>query len=311
MELDGIIPIIPTPFREDEAIAWDWLPGLIDFACAAGACAVCLPAYGSEFYKLSEDERLDLVAAAARHARGRLPVIAQVNHPSLREAVRLARMALDRGASAIGTAVPRLFAVSHQDIYAYLDGLLREIPAPFVIQDFNPGGPTIPVDLAARLHAAHPHFRYLKLEEPLMGAKVHAIREATGGTLGVLEGWGGMYTLELAPEGIAGVVPGLALTDLLERVFRLARTGRRAEAFPIFAGILPQILYSLQNLELFHHAEKRLLAARGVLPGVAVRALRYTPTAAENEYLDFVNGRVVALLDLLGMPRDPRGGGAA
>jgi dihydrodipicolinate synthase/N-acetylneuraminate lyase len=38
--IDGIVPILPTPFHEDESIAWEELGALVDFAVAAGACAV-------------------------------------------------------------------------------------------------------------------------------------------------------------------------------------------------------------------------------------------------------------------------------
>src|SRR5262249_39113682 len=78
-----------------------------------------------------------------------------------------------------------------------------------LIQDFNPGGPTVNADFARALVQDCPNFRYLKLEEPLMAPKVRAIREATGDQVGVLEGWGGMYMLDLIPAGICGVMPGL------------------------------------------------------------------------------------------------------
>ena len=53
-EIDGIIPIIPTIFDQKERIDWAALDSLLDFACGIDVCAVCLPAYASEFYKLSD-----------------------------------------------------------------------------------------------------------------------------------------------------------------------------------------------------------------------------------------------------------------
>lgn len=303
--IDGVVPILPTPFRSDDEIDFESVGPLIRFARAAGACAVCLPAYASEFYKLDDGERLALVRAAVEHADGNLPVIAQANSPSLKHVIASARQALDAGAAAVCTAVPRLFAVGEPALYDYFDRLLGEIRAPYVIQDFNPGGSSLSVDFIARLHRAHPHFCYVKLEEPMLAMRIGAIHEATSGGVGVLEGWGGMYTLDLGPAGVAGVVPGLALTDLLRRVFELARAGRREEAAPVFEGILPQILFSLQNMELFHHAEKRLLVARGVLREAHVRRLAMHVSDHDAAYIDFLNGRVLALLQHLGLPRNP------
>src|SRR5437879_3592716 len=95
----------------------------------------------------------------------------------------------------------------------------RSFSLPVLIQDFNPGGATVGADFAARLVQAADNFRYLKLEEPMMGAKVRAIRAATGGQVGVFEGWGGMYLLALIGDGICGAIPGLAVCDWFTRVF--------------------------------------------------------------------------------------------
>jgi 2-keto-3-deoxy-L-arabinonate dehydratase len=303
--INGVMPVIPTPFRENEEIAWESLASMIAFARAAGACAVCLPAYASEFYKLSDNERLRLIEESVRCAGGAIPVVAQVNAPSLGQAIPMAKAATDLGASAIATAVPRLFAIPEDDLYDYFDRFLGAVKLPFIVQDFNPGGATVSVAFVARLHRAHPHFQYLKLEEPMMAGKAAAVRQATEDGVKVLEGWGGMYLLDLVPTGIAGVVPGLGPVDLLDRVFRLAKAGRREEASPLFEAVLPQIVYSLQNLELYHHAEKRLLQARGVLDTVVVRRPRMTLSNHEAAHIDFVNRRILALLDQFGMPRNP------
>ena len=302
LHIDGIVPIIPTPFDETEAIAWADLDRLIDFAIEARACAVCLPAYASEFYKLSEQERLEVVRRAVLRAAGRIPVIAQVNYPSSRLAIEAAARAIEAGASAIASAAPRMFALADQDIIRYFSAILESIDVSFMLQDFNPGGPSLSVSALAELNAKYPHFCYVKLEEPRLASKVEAIREATGGRLGVLEGWGGMYTLELVAAGIAGVVPGLGLTDLLHRVFHLAKSGRGREAQPIFEAVLPQIVFSLQNLELFHHAEKLLLRDRGVLSNTTVRSAALRLTQHDLDYISFLNDRIVRVAGQQGLP---------
>ena len=118
VRVNGVVPIIPTPFNAQEQIDWPSLQRLVDFACAAGACALCLPAYASEFYKLSERERLRLVAEAVQQTAGRIPVFAQVNWVSVPQAVETARRAQEAGASAIAAAVPRIFAFSEDDLAA-------------------------------------------------------------------------------------------------------------------------------------------------------------------------------------------------
>jgi 4-hydroxy-tetrahydrodipicolinate synthase len=305
MKLDGIVPIIPTPFDAEEQIDWQSLRQLLDFACSIDVSAICLPAYASEFYKLVEDERRKVIALAAEHVASRTPVIAQANSVSALQAADLARFAQGAGATAIGVAVPRQFAVRDQDLLRYFDRILCAIDIPLLIQDFNPGGPTVSTEFVTQLHRMHPHFRWVKLEEPMMAARVQAIVDATAGEVDVLEGWGGMYLLELVNAGICGVMPGLGPADLLARTYRLAKGGRMQEAYDIFQGLVPQIVFSLQSMELYHHAEKRLLAARGIIGESRVRDLRMDLAAHDAEHIDFLNANILALLDRLKMPRCP------
>jgi len=276
---------------------------LVEFAVRAGAGAICLPAYASEFYKLSDEERAGVVEAAIEQASGRIPVVAQVNAPSSTAARRAARLAEEMGASAVNIGTPRLFALPEEDLGRYFRTVLDGIGIPAIIQDFNPGGPTLSAGFIAQLHRACPQFRYVKLEEAMLAGKVRAILEATGGEVGVIEGWGGMYLIELVRAGICACMPGLALTDLLARVFHLAGERREVEAYEVLQGVLPQIVYSLQNLELFHHAEKLLLQARGVLESPVVRDSTLTPSADDLNHIAFLNARVLELLDRLGMPK--------
>jgi dihydrodipicolinate synthase/N-acetylneuraminate lyase len=305
LRVNGIVPIIPTPFTVEEQVDWPSLRRLVDFACAAGACAMCLPAYASEFYKLSERERLRLVAEAVEQASGRVPVFAQVNFVSLAQAVETARHAQKAGASAIAAAVPRMFAFGEPDLLLYFDRLLSAIDVPLLIQDVNPSGPTVTPRFVFELHRAHPHFRWIKLEEPMMSSKVTAILEVTNGEVGVLEGWGGMYMLDLIPAGICGVMPGLAVSDLLAKVFQLAAKDDMVGAHKIHEAILPQIVLSLQHMELFHHAEKRLLVARGILQEAVVRQLTLSLDMHVEERISFLNGQILALLDRLELPHNP------
>ena len=92
--ISGVVPIVPTPFVPgSEDIDTAALRRLVDFAVDAEAAAICLPAYGSEFYKLTDQERLDVVEVAVDQAGGRLPVMAQCNHGSAQGAAALARRA--------------------------------------------------------------------------------------------------------------------------------------------------------------------------------------------------------------------------
>jgi 2-keto-3-deoxy-L-arabinonate dehydratase len=300
-EIDGVVPIIPMPFDTNEEIDETALRGLVDFAVICGVRAICLPAYGSEFYKLSDQERARVVEIAVNQAAGRLLVIAQSNHGSSRVALSIARANVAAGADLIALAVPRLFPLGEDDLLRYLAPVLNAVAVPSLVQDFNPGGPTISVNFVVRLLAECPNLRYLKLEEPLSAPKVAAIREATEDRVGILEGWGGLFMMELIPAGICGLMPGLGMADFLNQTFFLRKQGNSADAFDLYEKALPHITFSLQNMELYLYTEKRLLKARGLISNATSRNANFSPDPLTVRYVDELNERLIRAMKNAGL----------
>ena len=295
--LYGVVPIIPTPFTGQEDIDEAALRDLIEFAISAKVEAVCLPAYASEFYKLTDVEKLRVVKIAVEQSAGRIKIVAQSNHPSLKVAKQLAQANVAAGADFISLAVPRIFGLPESSLKDFLSGFFESIPqTPVLIQDFNPGGASLSVRLIRELSDQHPNFKYLKLEEPLCAPKFEDIIQTTQGKIGVLEGWGGLYMLELIPIGVVGVMPGLAVADILQNVFLLRKDKQDQKAFDLFEKVMPQIFFSLQNMEMFHYAEKELLMARGVLKNSIARKASYNPDPSSIAYIKELNERILKLV---------------
>ncbi len=297
-KIEGVVPIIPTPFHKDETIDYDALASCVRFACDASLSAVCLPAYAGEFYKLSEAERRKVIETAIAARKGKTLVIAQSNHPALLHAKEIAHANEAMGADMISFALPRIFAIPEADLFTYARGICEAVSIPVLIQDFNPGGRTIGPEFCRQLLDACPNFRYAKLEEPLLGPKLLAIRQATQDRIGVLEGWGGMYMMELMEPGICGLIPGLALADLLQKAWQLGKSGQKSRATDLFERLLPQIMFSLQNMELFLWMEKDLLVRRGIIPRASayVRSATITPDEHTWRHALELNERIVSLV---------------
>jgi 4-hydroxy-tetrahydrodipicolinate synthase len=147
------------------------------------------------------------------------------------------------------------------------------------------------------LRKDYSNFKYLKLEEPLCAPKFEEIIKTTQDKVGIFEGWGGLYTMELVPVGIRGVMPGLGVADILQKVFTLRQNGESQKAFEIFERVMPQIFFSLQNMELFHYAEKELLMARGILRNSIARRAAYMPDESSIKYIRELNQRIVKLVE--------------
>jgi 2-keto-3-deoxy-L-arabinonate dehydratase len=300
-ELSGVVPIVPIPFDRRESVDEQELRSLVEFAANKGFTGICLPAYGSEFYKLSDEERILVVQVAVQQAAGRLLVVAQSNHGSSRVALRMACKHVENGADVISVAVPRTFVLNDDDLLRFLEPILNGVNVPTLVQDYYPTGTAIGTNFVSRLSAECPGFQYLKLEEPQLAPKVVAIRSATKEKIRVLEGMAGLYLMELVPAGIAGVMPGLAIADALNVVFTLRAAGKAEEAFGIYETLLPFIVFSLQNFELWLYCEKRLLQARGLMASPRSRNASLSPDPHTVRYVDLLTHRVMHALEKAGL----------
>ncbi len=139
------------------------LRSLIDFAVSCGVEAVCLPAYASEFYKLTDEEKLLVVKIAVEHAAGRVKIVAQCNHPSLKQAVWLAEANVKAGADVVSLAVPRIFSLPDDSLTAYLSEFLQSIPdTPVLIQILTSADRLSVSTLSASLMEKNPNLKYLR-----------------------------------------------------------------------------------------------------------------------------------------------------
>ena len=110
----GVVPVLPIPFDDHEEIDEPALRRLVDFAVSCKVKAVCLPMYGSEYYKLSDEERTRVVSITVDQAAKRLLVIGNCAHGSARMALSFGQANVKSGADMISAKQPGGIAPSHQ-----------------------------------------------------------------------------------------------------------------------------------------------------------------------------------------------------
>jgi 2-keto-3-deoxy-L-arabinonate dehydratase len=300
--LAGVLPVLPTPFTPNDEVDFAALNRLVDFAAACQVRTVVTPAFGSEFYKLDAAERLKVIeTVVARSAMRGLHVVVQCNHATPRVAAKLAAEARHFGASAVATALPRAFAVSTAQLFDYACRVCGATDLPIIIHDWNPNGVAVDAGFFIELHQRCDNFRMAKLEDPGIGGVVRTISGETCGRVGVLSGWAGSYAVQLFEAGLAGLMPGLALADVFVEIWLRLRSGDKAAALALFCEISPYLQFSLQTFEQFHHAEKRLLAAREVLTGAAVRQVTIDLDPDADNYLQLLTERLMITLESKGL----------
>lgn len=268
-QLRGVVPVLCTPFRDDESLDEDGLLAEIEFAAAQGASAICAPAFGSEFYKLSDGERMRVAELLARHSR--VPAVINCGAGSLTTTAAFCTHAASVGAAAIMVAPPSAVPLGADEVRRFYESVCRDVRLPLLLQDSDFSGAGLPLELFVRLSDQFPQFLFAKLENPLAGTKCRRIIELTNGKVQVLYGWGGMRLFDGLDHGATGIMPGAAMTRLYVRIMELYQSGSTAEAQNLFEKLLPLLVFSLQHLELFISMEKRMLTRLGVLNSARLR----------------------------------------
>ena len=287
--LTGVLPVLPTPFSTDDEVDVQAIGKLIAFAASSGVRTIVTPAFGSEFYKLDGAERQKVIETAVAHATPLgLKVVVQCNHTTPRGAQRLAADANRLGAAAVATALPRAFAASEGQLMDYARCVCDATSVPVIVQDWNPTGHCADAGFFIDLNRHCKNFRMAKLEEPSIGPIVQTIKAQSGGRVGVLCGWGGIYTVQLFAAGISGIMPGLALADIFVNIWDRLCAGDSHAAMSRFVQLTAYLAFSLQTFEQFHHAEKRLLMRRGALASAHVRPVTIDLDSHSSAYLDIL-----------------------
>jgi 4-hydroxy-tetrahydrodipicolinate synthase len=92
-------------------------------------------------------------------------------------------------------------------------------------------------------------------------------------------------------------MPNLGIADVLAQVWTLAVQNHPDQAADLFERVLPQMLFGLQNPEMYLLFEKRLLVERGVLSDSTMLPISFSPSAELVARGDFLNRRVAAILE--------------
>src|SRR4028119_2225456 len=116
--LRGVVPILVTPFGEDDQIDETGLRNLVDFNLAAGVHGLGV-ALGSEIFKLSEPEREHVTRIVVDQVRGRVPVVINTGAAGTDLAVHYSRMAARNGADMLMVIPPSFMPASADEVREY------------------------------------------------------------------------------------------------------------------------------------------------------------------------------------------------
>jgi dihydrodipicolinate synthase/N-acetylneuraminate lyase len=239
----GIFVIPQTPFDESGELALDDLRRLIDFCVESGAHGIVYPVMASEFFVLSDAERLQLtpiVVERVRRVNPRCPVVVGVAGNCTQSAVALARAAQEAGADAVIAMPPYVQKYRDADVFRYFEAIDKVVTVPIFIQNAGVAAQGVKnlLDLARQVE----HVHFLKEEVAPALHNISAVVDAAEPEVwGV---FGGMNAQDLFQElrrGAKGNMPGAPFTDLWVRWFDLWDAGQHDAAEALHRRLQPLI----------------------------------------------------------------------
>ncbi|MEW5817023.1 MAG: 4-hydroxy-tetrahydrodipicolinate synthase [Spirochaetota bacterium] len=175
-DVRGVIPALVTPFTKNDQVDLKGVEAITRFLVDNGVHAL-MPVGGTgEFPHLLREEKRDVVAAVARVAKGKIPIIPGTAACSTKEVILLSNEAFDAGADAVIVTAPYYFKLPESSIVQHYKTIAKNISCPLIVYN-NPlytGNPMSPPLMAELLNITN--IIGVKQSSPDMGQLVEMIR---------------------------------------------------------------------------------------------------------------------------------------
>lgn len=298
--LHGVVPIVVTPFDRQDRVDEESLRRLVDFTIDAGVHGLGI-ALGSEISKLTDDERILVLATIVDQARGRVPVMMNTGTVATRTAVRYSRQAEQAGATAVICTSPGS-GLPQEEVRDYFASISGAVHVPVIIQDTSENH--VPPALLRQLGESCEHVRYAKVESAPPAQRVSEAVAACGDRVGIFGGAGGGALLQELRRGSIGTMPWPSMPAPFVEVWTAWWAGDRERAQRVFdKKILPVLRLAAGGLGVGHRVHKELLRRQGVIACAEVRRPAAAPDPATWEELN-------ETCELLGFGSGRESGGA-
>jgi len=294
--LEGVYPIVATPFRPDGAPDLADLARLVDWIVRAGVDGIVFPGVASEFETLKPDERRVLVEAVAKANAGRVPFVVGVSSADAATSEALAKHATSVGAAAVMAMLPPALKDAPDAQVDYYRRIAATGVAIILQNAPPPAGCGLAPERVAEIVAAVPGVAYVKEETLPCGQRITKLAAlAPKGLRGIFGGAGGRYITDELARGACGTMPACELVDLHVKQFALHRAGDAKGVRRLFDRMLPLLNFQA----VFRMAmTKEVLRRRGVIHATHVRAAGPRLDDGDMRELDAMLAEIADLMPL-------------
>jgi 2-keto-3-deoxy-L-arabinonate dehydratase len=272
--LTGVVPVLPTIFRDDEALDLAGTTRVLDYLLDAEVDGVCVLANYAEQFSLTDEEREAVTRTVLEHVAGRLPVIVTTSHYSARVTAQRSRAAQDMGAAMVMVMPPffgATLAVPPGQVIEYFGRVADAIDIPVMVQDAPLSTTALPAAVLIELVKAVPRITHVKIEVPFAADKLSTLAETLGNSLpGRFDGEESVTLIPDLAAGAVGTMPSSMVPHELGKIIRAYAAGQRPAAAAEWERLLP--LLHFENRQCGLRAQKILLAEGGIIGSERTRA---------------------------------------
>lgn len=283
--LDGIAPILFTPFDESGDIDVDGLRNITRFELEGGVHALGINGFASEAYKLTDGERHKNVEIVASEVANHIPLIIGIASGSTEAAIRQAQEFEPYNPSALMTLPPATMDNGIQSFVDHYVTLGNTVDVPIIVQQ-SPHIPQyshceLPEDALAEIAHRAPNVKYFKIEGHGSSDKMKQLKPLLNDTQKMFGGGGGITVLTELSNGAAGLIPGVGFNEVFLDAWEAWSQGDEDKATDMLQNAEQLIkAVSGHGHEYSLHVRKHLMKRAGYIKQAYVRR----PTVNFHEY---------------------------
>jgi 4-hydroxy-tetrahydrodipicolinate synthase len=247
LELSGVIPILPTPFHEDDSLDLESLDHLVRFQAAVGVDAITILGQLDQSTRLTDAERAQVIRTAVA-AAGTVPVITGVSYGT-NSAASAAHQAVELGTAAVAVAPPLVERAPPETVVEHFERVAEAVEAPIVLMDHS---------VATRMHLSTDAMLRLLREIPaIISVRMPSLtnpqriamlrRGLPARSVTILTGLGALWGLLDLERGADGFHAAFAFPEVLLAVLYHFRSTNRSGARQILTKYLPLIAFEQQS----------------------------------------------------------------
>lgn len=268
-KFSGVIPILATPFNNDESLDLVSWQRMIEFMVDMNVDGITILGVLGESNRLSDHEREALIKSAVATVNKRIPVIVGTSHSGSHAATYLSQMAEDLGADAVMVTPAKEPVPNDERIVEYYRRIASGTTLPIVLQD-HPASTEVhmSVPLILRIVKEVSSVACIKAEAVPTPPKVRALREGLSRPVSILSGLGALYAPFDLEAGSDGFNTGFAFPEVLRALVTAARAKDFDRVHALYARFASLIVMEQQpGLAI----RKEILRLRGLIACNRVR----------------------------------------